>query len=65
MLASRDPATKDGYTQSMNRKIAEYKLKGIKFMSLYVKDIGDLNESFPASFRGAMGFDLFHYGKPI
>jgi hypothetical protein len=53
-----DPYKRQEYNQRMRSKMAQYYDNGIKFMSLYERNLDNLDWVFRKEFRKAAGFDL-------
>lgn len=58
MVDHQDPQTRMRYVKNMNWKMAQYHRNGIKFISIYPKNMENLDWVFRTKFRETMGFEL-------
>jgi hypothetical protein len=58
LLNVGDSSLRTRYEGSMKWKMAQYQKNNIRFISIYPKDLDNLDRTFRARFRDAAGFDL-------
>jgi hypothetical protein len=58
LVNADDNRTRENYVRNMKRKMAIYHKNNIKFVSIYPRNLGNLDWIFRRKFRKATGFEL-------
>lgn len=58
LVNADDNRTRENYVRNMKRKMAIYHKNNIKFISIYPRNLGNLDWIFRRKFRKATGFEL-------
>jgi hypothetical protein len=58
MVDTDEPATRNAYVESMHWKMDKYHENGIRFISIYRENLGELDRNFKAKLRDVTGIDL-------
>ena len=58
LVNADDGRTKENYVRNMKRKMAIYHKNNIKFISIYPRNLGNLDWIFRRKFRQTTGFEL-------
>ena len=64
LVDADDPRVQSEYQRNMKWKMAQYYRNGVKFISIYPRNLDNLDWVFRAKFKKVAGFDLPRNGSP-